>query len=662
MAKYRFAIDETGSFTMAENDKSFVCGVLISQNELTIKQKYQQAYKEFELGAAPNDTKSIIETEAFHFNSLSDDKKRICRELLLPLADKIYVSKGKPALFANNQNWWLVAVTVVIQEFLKTEAFEQEDKVEILIDNRNEKTFGLIIEEDRKGKTDEEKYKEFIEYHDIIKEQIQKNVNPLAQSRGITVNIKFFSDTSSFFVNLADVVCGIVRKDYQNVQQNIVTCPCSHFLSSNDPEKFIDDNPATALSIIFQEIANDKLIHLKSINTTLLKKIRNNADSYEFMWNMFYDLIKSKINERTSNSNLVAIKPLVEQFLIEIKKLESIIPSDRKLELLSLFAEYYSHIGETELPFNKEMFINSLKDTGIDSESRLLRKWEKYVSFSLREAQISFNGYKFDNAVKLFENLWNQQEKIIKDIPAFSDSDDTKKDEPTTAIVGTLAQAYAYSNNLDDAIMSFDMSKDYSVKTSNRTNSYLFTIYHRQADIVKARIAFAGQTETTPEDYFRKKVFDNVWNLLSYCKLRALELHKNGSTQLHSIDLKSLPNYHSEYPFPLILKWEGIALWLENPVANMTIVEQYFTDAINNLTGKDNGFAIRSLALPVIQCFALVNNQNPFHSEYNRILADMKKTCDGFSHYVDKNADMLNHIKNDASIWDRAMSLPFIYA
>ena len=115
MAKYRFAIDETGSFTMAENDKSFVCGVLISQNELTIKQKYQQAYKEFELGAAPNDTKSIIETEAFHFNSLSDDKKRICRELLLPLADKIYVSKGKPALFANNQNWWLVAVTVVNQ-------------------------------------------------------------------------------------------------------------------------------------------------------------------------------------------------------------------------------------------------------------------------------------------------------------------------------------------------------------------------------------------------------------------------------------------------------------------------------------------------------------------------------------------------------------------
>src|SRR5574344_1287800 len=109
--KYRLAIDETGSFTMMEGDNSFVCGVAISNKEQTIIDKYKLCYEKFGLvPPASNDNKFIISNETFHFSGLTKEKRDICRQELLPLVDKIYISKSKPALYANNQNWWLIAV------------------------------------------------------------------------------------------------------------------------------------------------------------------------------------------------------------------------------------------------------------------------------------------------------------------------------------------------------------------------------------------------------------------------------------------------------------------------------------------------------------------------------------------------------------------------
>jgi hypothetical protein len=45
MAKHILAIDETGSFTMSASDKSFVCGVSISLNELEIKRNINKPMK-----------------------------------------------------------------------------------------------------------------------------------------------------------------------------------------------------------------------------------------------------------------------------------------------------------------------------------------------------------------------------------------------------------------------------------------------------------------------------------------------------------------------------------------------------------------------------------------------------------------------------------------
>jgi hypothetical protein len=663
MAKYTFAIDETGSFTMAEEDPSFVCGVLISKDELTIKQKYQQAYKDFGLPEPiPNDTKSLIRSETFHFCSLTPEKKDICKKLLLPLADKVYVSKGKPTLYANNQNWWLVAVTVVISEFLKTGTFEQGDKVEVQIDNRNDETWGVIRENgDYKTPVGDEA---FFKYHNYIKEQIKINISKIAQARGISIEIKFLSDTCSFFINLADVVCGFARKERKSIlQEKIVDCSCSKYASNDDPAAFVDKNPITALSLIFQQISNDDLSNVPLLENNLLKKLRLDADNYPFAFDMFYDLLKSKIEERATNSKLVAIKTVVNVFLKEIRNANKLLlPAAKRLELMVLFTEYFSHIGDMEMPFAKDEFLEALKENGQNSETRMLRKWEKYISFSLHEAQVLFNGYRFTESVENFETIWGEQEKIVSLMPKHIFENEEPRDEPTTALIGTLAQSYAYAGKLNEAIDYFEMSKAYAIKTTKRTDSYLLTVYHRQGNIEKARECFFGQTGKTPEDYAAKKDFSDSWKLLSYCKLRALELYKNKSTNLPCVDLQELKNYNSEYPFPLIQKWEGIAAWFEDSQKNKQTVENYFSDAISNLLKDENGFTIKTLALPIIQCFAIVNNQNPFHAKYNNIISELKKQCPAFDVYVEKSASQFVIKNNKADIWERALLLPFIYA
>lgn len=130
MKNHKFAIGETGHFNLNKHDPSFVCSILVSQPEHCLKQKQQKAYTEFGLEGPPNNVKTLLENKSFHFSTIDT----ICKNLLSPLSDKIYISKGKRALFANNQNWWVVALTVLIQEF-----FKQQEKIQYfgLVNNQN---------------------------------------------------------------------------------------------------------------------------------------------------------------------------------------------------------------------------------------------------------------------------------------------------------------------------------------------------------------------------------------------------------------------------------------------------------------------------------------------------------------------------------------------
>lgn len=663
MAKYVLAIDEFGRFAFGQ-EKSFACGVVVEANELTLKEAYQKVYECFGFPEpVPNDTKGLLQTEddiedkaRFHFNRLSGEQIEICKENLLGFAKKIYVSKDKPTVFANNQNWWLISVIVVIEKFLKDYLFAPDSEIEILMDNRSDKVWGIV-----RGDQNQEDNLDFKGYHNTLKQQIENKVRHYAVQKNLTLRLSFKSDTSSFYVNLADLVCGFVRKDRSAIGVEIVETSCRNFTDGVDVAKIANQYPLSALNCIFQEVMNNDCSNVSQAGA-LIKRLRNDNEEYVLAWDSFNEFLQLKIERRSTDSALVNSKELVVMFLNEFQNTNGqYLKGEQRLELATRFVEYYSHIGEVCLPIDEETFDTLLKNVDRNSETRILRRWEKKVSFVLRQSQIRFNAYDFENFRESIERCYSQHEKIVNAIELLKDENGKIKDEPTTALLGTLAQTYAYMGNMEQAEEYFELSKDYAIKSTARTDSYLFCIHHRQGDVEVCRKDFEAVCKKTPEKYFADKDYSDLWTLFLYCKLRALELHKKGNTALSAIELATHSKYNSEYPFPLIMKWEAIALWLENPIENRVIVEKYFSDAIINLLTPENGFAIRTLALPVIQCFGIVNNRNEFHARYNTLLNELTNEVNGFGKYIE-TSEVLVSIKNECNIWERALSLPFIYS
>lgn len=660
MAKYVLAIDEFGKFEIG-NKNSFACGVVVEANELTLKQAYQKVYKEFGFPEPiPNSTNELLQTKEdindkarFHFNKLTDSQLEICKNNLLGFAKKVYVSKDKPTMFANNQSWWLIAVVVVIERFLNDYPFEEGSEVEVWLDCRSDKVWGVLQEDvEELG---------FASYHNTLKQQIERRVQNYAANKGVTLKIYFKSDTSSFYINLADLVCGFVRKDRAAIGAEIVETSCRMFTEKVDVVKMANQYPLSALNCIFQEVLNEIYLNIPQANN-IIRHLRQDRDEYVMAWDSFNEFVKLKIESRSTASSLVKAKQLIDCFLEEFSNTKGqCLKGEQRLEMVTRFVEYYSHIGEVNVPIDDAMFDDLLKSVDSNSETRALRRWEKKVSFVLRQSQIYFNGYNFEGFRQTIEQCYSQHERIINSIEVLKDEQGKVKDEPTVALLGTLAQTYAYIGDIDQAEEYFILSKEYAIKSNAITDSYLFCLHHCKGDIEACRTDFEAVSKKTPERYAEDKKFEDLWTLLLYCKLRALELHTNGKTALPCIDLKSLSSYNSEYPFPLIMKWEAIALWIENATANKQIVEKYFSDAINNLLSEDNGFAIKTLALPIVQCYGLVNNRNEYHARYNQIVEQLQRQSKSFASYV-KSSDVLQSITNKEDLWQRALSLPFIYS
>ncbi len=639
--KYIFAIDETGNFSFDEKANSYVCGVLISKSENELKQKYKEAYQSFFPNRLVPDTKEQLigkEQEHFHFAKLFNNQKEICKTELLPLANKIYISSGKPLLFANNQNYWQIAVTAVITQLLKQQKFDRDDALEIQIDFRADKVWGTINETSP----------DFLAYHNILKNQFELIIKPYKDTLNIPISILFASDTSSFFVNLADIVCGIVK---QHKEVNSIKCPCEKVMGNSNPALLIANNPLAALVTIFQELLNNGVSNNTALMSTILERCRKEQNLYNQVWEIFYSFLKFQIKERFENNHFSKLNEINSLFLKEFNRNFQKINSDKTLDIATLFVEFASHNGEHILPFSNDFFLNILNDN--HNESRILRKWEKWISYELRSAQILFNSYEFDTIESRFESLWNQQESIIKSIP-FAEI----KDEHTTAIIGTLAQSYAYKGKMDKAIEYFELSLEYATRSNAQAYFYLLTCHLLKQDIPKVYHYFELHTLTKAQDFQNKKE-KNIWSLLAYAKLRALELYTNGSSNLPEIISNEVePN---SYPYPLLLKWQALALILENKTENKERIISLLTQALETLLQDRNGFTIQTLSIPIIQLFALIDNTNPYHAQYSRLIREWSEQSLPFKGFIE-NSDFLQSLKNDKDAWYRAISLPFIYS
>jgi len=553
----------------------------------------------------------------------------------------------------------------VIIKLLKTVNFQKGDRLEIEIDYRKSDVWGVFHDENQKNNKKQESdkeisYEEFKKYHhDFLKSQIEKFTELYLKGLDIDVTINFVNDTKSFLVNLADIVCGCVNNDKKGIET--IKCNCESVMTGDNPSTIIKHNPIGALSSIFSEVIGNQFGNVDLIQS-IFSKTKSDVEKYTMVWNVFHNFLKYHLDTRYESDNTISkLNDLVAVFLKEFNHNSNKLTVDKRLDIINLFMAYYSHAGEIGekneqvIPIKKDDLKKLLNETGNSSESRVTRKWEKYCSYCFREVQIQFNAYNFSEAVAICQELWEVQQKVLKIEYPF----ETQKDEPATAILGSLAQSYAFNSQFDDAIFHCEMALEYVIKSQAQSASYLVTIYFLKQDIENVRKYFTKQTGKEPEEFAEQKNFKDDWEHLSYVKLRSLELYKNKTTKLPEIPVTE---FKKGYPFPLILKWYAVAKYLENKDENKEIISEYLTKAIENLMDEKCGFAIKTLALPIIQIFAIVDNTNPYHAKYNSIVENLKKQSLYFADYIDYQSPLLNQIKNDTGLWERAMSLPFNYS
>lgn len=665
MANYVLGIDETGGFwttpfvtSRNKHLKSFACGVcFIDKSDDDIKNIFFDLYEKFNgcRPAGPN-LKDALEGNAFHSTNLNKDKLKDCRSAFAPIIDKVFCSEGLPSLYANNQDWWLTSVVVVIQEFLDSYDFNNCDKITIHFDGRKDTTWGTLDEGTAPYNPATQQWDTYRNYHEFLKARILDYINPIIKHRNLNVKLYYGQDTKNGDIAVADIAAKLVVGSFNDKTFldgiTVKKRSCRRITNLNSPESLFDNNQVIeAFSTILSELEQGDGKHMEMV-PPILNKLSGQEEQYSVAWSMFYDFIKNRIKDR----KLDAYIPLVKCFTEELEK---ILPEWKNkldglkelnsVDFIILITEFYSHVGEaTVLPFSFEEFEKSNEK----NEGRILRRWENYIRFYLRVAQICFNGYDFNTIVRPMESLWEKQKQIMQILKVDNDNH-------SSAIMGTLGQAYAFIGENSKAEEIFNEGLETSTSKKGQTYSYLFTIYHKAENTEKCREYFRLCTGIEANAYHSKFSDDRLstFDLLSYEKLRALELKVNGKTDLPRFEIEKRKDLGNEYPIPLIKKWAAIALYFENKDDNKDLIISLFNDAASDLI-KESGFAVRSMSLTIYQCSYLLGLPN---GHYEELFKKLTEECKGFAEYA-KSVPGIEKLDNNLDIWERACLLPFYYA
>lgn len=703
-------IDESGKFhfdIVKNKELTFVGGVLVSKNEdNAVLKLYQDCYEllhphpqsKAQSESKLREPKLLLGGDRFHYEKLkntSDGKKVInkIREFLNG-DKKIFKSVGVPLLWANGQDYWQTSVMAVISGLFTNHSFQSGDVVNIFIDHRDDRFWGLTPEDPmnkwfHKNEIDGPDFKEFkrngtelfSKYHQIIKRQFQKIVKQYEENYNIKVNIDFKGNTS-FYTNLADIACGWIRYNEQKEKCNrenelkFIKCPCENIVGAENPDLLVDNHPIAALGIVLRRAMVGKLnSDAQEVVSKAFKITASDKSEYSRLWDVFHNFLQYQIDNRSKNENTIAkLNNIVGEFRNEFKTNSGNIAFDKQLEYIKSFMKYYSHAGEvvTEIPIEENEFVLMLDQAdGSVDEGRTVRKWDSYVSHNLRAVQFHFNSYNFtDKILEHWEKILKKQTAMLNtlnDDPMFN----SEKDEHTAAIHGTLGQYCAFREEIEDARKHFEESLKYAVKESSKTQtySYLFTLSFIEKDLEKLYKYFEEQTGIEPKNFKGTPTAAISWNLVSYAKLRALELYKNNSTELPEINGRD-----GEYPWPLVYKWNAVARLLKNQ--NDRDAEVYLSTAINNLLNNETRFTVKTLALPIMQIQALALCAEPakaklYALKYEMRVGELRKESQDFAQYIDEKAPLLKSINTAAinddksrrdELWNRAAALPFNYS
>ena len=176
MSKWYVGIDETGDFSTVGSEKSytnsFAAAVITRCDHKKLSDLYRQAYKDLKFGKLENNFNIIQVLERFHYYrkhhipGYTDEQKQYLLKHFRPHMQAVIRSIGRPILSANQQDWWLRAVSAVIRGFFRLEIVQNGDEVRFEIDRRARKVLGL--QESRDGEEQGSAKK----YHQLLKEQI----------------------------------------------------------------------------------------------------------------------------------------------------------------------------------------------------------------------------------------------------------------------------------------------------------------------------------------------------------------------------------------------------------------------------------------------------------------------------------------------------------
>jgi hypothetical protein len=613
---YYFSIDETGDFNiLSPNSNSFVCGVLTKKTKDDLNKLYKKAFGQKKL-------------KEIHFSGMNDYEKNVCKECFPNTAEQIFISCGKPDFSSNQQHWWYAALQAVIFGLFENRKFNNEDIIDIYFDGRKIDVLGL-------AKADNNLWEA---YHKAICDEFKKVLTKYEKS-GVHINIECLNDKESIFVNLADIICGLVRTGILEA----VECDCNKNYSVIDLK-----NPFLAFQRILQEIVLfDKFGNVKLLDG-IFKALRNCKLDYTNLWIEIVKFLKINFETRGINSKIMKqLNELKGVFYVEYENhAKKTLPKNLQLNILISMLLFDTHNGATKTKIQLQDFHSLLNMTDKGEHCRITDNWENYVRLNILLAQIDFNGYNFCKVIEYLNKLWIIQDKIQNLSFPFK----IEKDDTTAEITGTIGQAYSFDGNLKEAKEYYEIAEMHINESYFKTASYQFCIYLREQNIEKCYEYFEKQIGKKPAD-FCKEISEETdsWFLLSYVRLKGLEIHKNGKSNFPRFEYKLKG---PSYPSTLILKW----LAFENEKA----VENLQQAACCLL--KESGFTTRTLALPVIQMLYIFDSKNELCRNYGQSLESLKNECENFKKYVNEKSPNLNNLETRLNLWERAMLLPSYYA
>lgn len=664
MAYWNIGIDESGSFTYynAKGKRSFVCAAVTEKNASDLNREFEYFYYTMNKGN-PRNTSELL--SFFHAMERSESEKETIFKGMKKLISKIVLSKGRPLVLGNPQHWWVSAVMSVLRQILMLDEIKPGDVLDIYVATRSVKVVGIDGEISHKS------------YHEQLQKDLQYWIASINEKK-VDINLVCIPAFNSSVVTLADQAVGMLWKygpAFWHTKLQYAECGDFYEMFNMDrPDNPKGPNPGICSQLIE---SGDYLSSLQywlraffakeSIPFEQFSDIMNGAfadgHTYTEVWRVVLDTCEYALDNRGEDPQLIdrvfKLEPKLQNEYARIQKLNSAQKSEHGIDIHLLMdiwrvlAKVASHRGDTSCDVLD--VVDRFWENGNQEIGSTLDRWKFYLQTKLIGAQIPFNGYDFSSVISRMEPLLDCHEKLYNLPLPF---ERMSVDDELAALLGTYGQAEAFQGKLDEAISIFKEDFAYSsIDWKPMPASFLVTVHHRKSDFEQACAWFEKQTDGVTFEDFGKNLSStsDLWQMVNYFKLLVLAQLQERPVECNIPELESWNNQNT-YPWPLVLKWAALSLMLSGNVDRGLVLLEEAKKLL-----KKGGFAIKTLALPILQMLYCVTEDEGYEKEYRGLLQQLTDTCEAFKTYVESQGDAFK-LDKDKNLWDAAMILPFNYA